>query len=452
MRRIRFGLILTLIGIGGFLATALAQEVIKLTAWTIGPDDPSITRMTNLQKAADRLNTDLEAQGADFRVELDATFDSTDWDPYLRRVLLAFQSGDAPDIVQASASLIGTWASAGFLAPLDDEIPQFEQFSDVVPALWDAVTFEGKRYGIPQDTEARPMFFNKVLLAKLGWSQEQIDSLPDRIASGEFTWDDLLATAKEAVDQGVVAAGNGYFHRPKNGPDFTMWYSAFGGQDFDPATGKLVFDREGALRYYSWLKEAVDAGVLESDRLDNSWDRFHQTITGGDDGEVLFFSGGTWNWAEWATQHVADRGGVDWLFDHFGFAPQPAWQAGGKPVTLSNPQAYMVSANSQHKDLAAQLLAYTTVPDLDAEHAVGSGHLPILTTTPSTVSNRFIKEVSYLLDFTTFVPSDADLGKWQDALFQGVSAVESGDLAPQEAVDVVVSLMQSQLGDKVDIR
>lgn len=430
---------------------AWAQETITIKAWTVGPDDPSITRMTNLQAAAEHLNADLEAEGSDVRIILEADFDSTDWTPYLRRVLLAFQSNKAPDIVQASASLIGTWAPAGFIAPLDDYVPEFSQFDDVVAPMWDAVTFEDHIYGIPQDTEARPLYYNKHLLGELGWSQEQIDGLPERISSGDYTWDDMLATAKEAVDQGVVAPGHGYFHRPVNGPDFAMWYRAFGGEVFDDASGKLVFSRDGAERYFTWLANAVADKVLPSDMLSGGadWQSVYGPFTSS---EVLFLSGGTWNWAELANDYVADKGGQEWLFDNIGFAPQPAWNKGGSPVTLSNPQAYMVSADSQNTELVMRLLAYTTVPELDGKHAVDSGHLPILTTTPATLDERFLQEVSYLLQYTTFAPIHPDYSKWQDALYLGVAAVESGDLSPDAAVDLVASQMQRQIGDQVEVR
>ncbi|MDQ3458716.1 MAG: extracellular solute-binding protein [Deinococcota bacterium] len=434
---------------GLLLGLSWAQETVTLRAWTIGPDDASITRMTNLQAAVESLNAELEAEGADVRVALDAEFDSTDWDPYLRRVLLAFQSNNAPDIVQASAALIGTWAPAGFIEPLDEYIDQFEQFDDVVNTLWNAVTYDDRIYAIPQDTEARPLYFNKTLLSELGWSDEEIESLPERIASGEFTWGDVLSTAQQAVEQGVVRPGNGFYHRPRPGPDFAMWYRSFGGEVFDEETDQLVFSRDAALRYFTWLADAVEANVLQRDRLSGDWQLYHQPVTAG---EVLFFSGGTWNWAEWVNQYVADRGGQDWLFENFGFAPQPSWEQGGTAVTLSNPQAYMVSADSNHKELAVRLLAHTTVPELDAKHAVESAHLPILTSTPETLEDRFLQEVSYLLEYSTFAPIHAQYSNWQDALYQGVSAVESGDLTPEATVDLVASQMQRQLGDQVRIQ
>jgi len=426
-----------------------AQQVVVIKVWTIGPDNPSVTRFSNVQTAAERLNVALRREGSNVQIKIEGSFDTTNWDSYLRRVLLAFQSGrDAPDIVQASAALAPTWAEGGFIVPLDEYIPRFAQFADVVPSLWESVRFKGKIWGIPQDTEARPLYFNKTLLKQLGWTDAQINDLPGRIARGEFTWDDVMNTAREAVAKGVVERGKGYYHRPVNGPDFVQWYRSFGGRDYDARTGKLVFSKEAALRYFTWLRAGVDAGVIERDRLNNDWNRFFQPVS---DGKVLFFSGGTWNWAELEQQWVNKKGGDEWLFANLGYAAHPTWRRGGRGITLSNPQAYMLSAASRNKDLAMRLLAFTTVPDLDAKHAVGSAHLPVLRTTARLIKDRFLQSVSPLLNFTGFLPPHPGLAQWQNALYRGVSAVESGQATPQQAVDLVVNELQRVLRDDVII-
>ena len=58
--------------------------------------------------------------------------------------------------------------------------------------------------------------------------------MPERIASGEYTWQDMLDTAAEAVEAGVVEPGYGWWHRPANGPDFLYYYYSFGGEVIDP--------------------------------------------------------------------------------------------------------------------------------------------------------------------------------------------------------------------------
>ena len=85
------------------------------------------------KKAAERLNKDLARDNAGVQIKVEGFFDTTNWDQYLRRVLLGFQSpADAPDIVQANGSLAATWADAGFIAPLDAYVPRYPQFTDVV--------------------------------------------------------------------------------------------------------------------------------------------------------------------------------------------------------------------------------------------------------------------------------------------------------------------------------
>jgi inositol-phosphate transport system substrate-binding protein len=190
----------------------------------------------------------------------------------------------------------------------------------------------------------------------------------------------------------------------------------------------------------------VDQGVIEKDRLNGDWNRFLGPAT---DGKVLFFSGGTWQWAEMAQIWLNNKGGEDWLFANLGYGPHPAHVKGGKAITMSNPQAYFVSARSTNKDLAVRLLAYTTVPEFDAKHAVGSAHLPVLRTTARVINDKFLKSVSYLLNYTTFAPAHPDLTKWQDAVYRGLSAVESGQVTPQQGVDLVASEMQRTIRDQV---
>ncbi len=105
---------------------AFAQEIV-LKAWIIGPDDPSVYRATNLQTAAERLNAELAQAGAPERVKVDTDFWSGPAQQYGQRVLLAFQSGDIPDIVLNGHEFIGRYATAGYIRPLDDLLAALRQ-------------------------------------------------------------------------------------------------------------------------------------------------------------------------------------------------------------------------------------------------------------------------------------------------------------------------------------
>ncbi len=413
---------------------------------------PEVGRCNNLVKAAEAANAELAARGDLRRIQVKAIQDNPDWGDYKTEFELASQAGKAPDIITSGHEHIGDWAPAGYILDLTDMLDQHPEFEDVIDSLWDSVTLDGRIYGVPQDAEARPFYFNKALLKKLGWSDAEIESLPDRVKAGEFTWEDMFDVAEEAVKKGVVAKGNGWWHRPKNGPDFLYYYYAAGGE-IRGEGGKLIFDREAALKVYRLLADAVNRGILSKTRLDGDWTGWHTGVTSG---EVLFWFGGSWNWAEWKTNYLADKGGEDWLWENVGFAPIPAMAQGtGKPTTLTHPLAYMISSQSKHPDLALLLIAKATTKELNTEYAVASGHLGILksqaTYEPYT-QDKFLSQVLPLLEYTTFVPNSPYWSTWSEAYYKGIQAVEAGDLSPEEAVDFVVEMLQNELGENVIVR
>ncbi len=426
-------------------------EVIKLTAWTIGPDEPSFYRRDNLIDAAKRLNQDLEALGSNVRVELEATFDTGDWGDYKQKFILAAQAGNAPDIILSSHLDVAPWSEAGYIIPLDDYIQEYweETYQDIIPTLWKAVEYKGKKWAVPQDTEARPMFFSKKLLRDWGWTEEQINALPQQVRAGEFTLYDMLELAKRAQDEGIIEEGNGYWTRPKKGADFYHIYFAFGGEMQDPETGKLVVVRD-ALR--KWLQFHYDSvftyKTTPEGFIGTDWKIWHETVSKAD--KVLFWNGGTWHWAEW-TQKYLD-GNEDYLWENVGFMLIPAGEPGLQPTTLSHPLVYMVTSNSKYPDLAFRIITLATTPDLNSRHAVNSAHLAILQSQinhPVYKANRFLQEVAYMVEYTNFQPNSADYGEYDRVLWTALSAVMAGDMSVDDAVAFVEEEMQAALGDKV---
>ncbi|HXF68189.1 MAG TPA: extracellular solute-binding protein [Thermoflexus sp.] len=433
------------------------KEVV-LTAWTIGPEQASHYRADNLVAAAEALNAALAAEGANIRVKVDASFDTSTWDEYRQRFLLAAQAGNAPDIILSGHEDVAPWSEAGFIIPLDDLIRKYEAqtgLKDIIPGLWRSVEYKGQRWAIPQDTEARPMYFSKALLKKLGWSEEQINALPEQIKAGQFTLHDMLRLAKEAQDKGIVQPGYGYWPRPRRGLDFYQFYMAFGGQLQDPQTGKLVLDREALLKHFQFHYDTVFTfGTTPKDFIGTEWNVWHETVSTGD--QVLFWNGGTWHWAQWLTQF--GRQEPD-LWEKIGFALIPAGEPGGKPTTLSHPLVYMVTSEKasgkKNQELAFRLIAMATTPDLNTKHAVESAHLAILTTQinhPEYVKAKFLQQTAYMVEYATYAPNHADFSAYDEVVWTALSAVMGGEMKPDQAVDMVVKELQARLGDKVIIR
>jgi inositol-phosphate transport system substrate-binding protein len=420
-------------------------EVVALTAWTIGPDAPSFHRRDNLIEAAATLNADLEAEGSNQRVQVTASFESGgQWADFKQKFTLAAEAGDAPDIILAGHEDMAPWAAAGYVIALDDLL-QRHPIDDVIDVLWNAMELQGVTYAVPQDTEARPMYYRKDLLAELGWSQADIDSLPDRVRNGEWTMADLVATAQEAIEAGVIEEGKGWYHRPTRGNDHYMFYQLYGGRMQDEASGKLVITRGALEQFFQLHFDAVNTWKITPENfLGSDFRQWHETVTSG---QVLFYNAGTWTWKDWqATYDVTE----DELWENVGFTLVPAAEPGGEATTLSHPLVYMVTSNSEQPELAYRLIQHATTPELNSRHAVESAHLAILTTQgndPTYAEDEFLLETSYMVDHTKFIPNHPKFGTYDEVLFRFLSAVQAAEFQPAAATEAAITELQAQLGE-----
>src|SRR5437867_739157 len=282
------------------------------------------------------------------------------------------------------------------------DAPSYYRRDNLISA---AMKLKGKTYGVPQDTEARPMYYRKDLLAKMGWSKDKIDGLPEAVMKGEWAWPDFVATAKDAIAKGVVGPGKGWYSRPSKGADIYMFYYQNGGEMQDTATAKLVIVKDALQKHFQVHADAVrnDKIMTQPNYGMEAGKEWHPTVT---DGKVLFYNAGSWTWKDWqATYKVPEQS----LWDNVGFMLIPAAKRRGKPVTVSHPLAYAVTSNAKDKDLAFRLIANATTPDLNSKHSVTSAHLAVLTTQkddPTYKQDKFLLATQYMLDYTKFIPKD----------------------------------------------
>ncbi len=439
-----------------------AQEEVTITVRAFAVPPHEDWRCNGFAEVLDEVNAALEAEGDSRQVVLELICDNPGWDSYKTEFTLASDAGEAPDIWVAGHEDIGTHSQSGNIIPLTDLIMDadgnylYPEFEDVIPNLWNSAGYAGDIWAIPQDAEARPLYFSKTLLSELGWSAEDIDALPAQIQAGEFTWDDMIATAQEAIAAGVVDEGHGIWHRPTNGPDFLYYYYGFGGE-LEAEDGSLYFDTEPALKVYQLFNTLTqETGVTREDMLGTlEWSEWHATMAEGTN--VLFSPGGTWNFGNWAANyHPSTQDDPwQWLFDNIGYALVPAFEAGSDPITLTHPLVYTVSSSSEYPDLAVRLIAAVTTPEINTLHAVESAHLGVLKSQADYApyaDDFFLSDVLYMLDYTTYISNSPFFTNWSNAYYTGIQAVEAGDLSPEEAVEFVAEMMSNEIGDGVTIR
>ena len=431
------------------LAVPVHADEVTLKLWSRA-DRSGPLRAANINDAARAVNDMLKAAGSETTIALELIENNAKgFDADALDIMKAFAVDEGPDIFVAAHEWLGAFAEEGYVYNLESFIeanPNF--FDDIIPALWDSVSYKGARVGVPQDSEVRMFFLNNDILRAMGKDQAFIDALPGQVLAGEFTMYDMADLAAEAVSSG--AAEFGLLHRPNVGPDFQMAMASFGLDLYNDETAQLQLSKKALSDFYNWLKYSVDKGAIPRDITTWAWDSVHEGFRGG---KALSKFHGIWNVpAQMESFGVSTE---EEYFNKVTWIHAPAGEKGGKPSNLSHPIVYAVSAKSEHPELAAWLVALASQHVPNTEHAITTGHTPI--NYGQAAMSRFVEDGwalragTPMLDYATFMPNHPEIGRYNAMIFQGIQAVETGEMDPEEAVEFVVEEMEVELAEYVDI-
>ncbi|MCF6476011.1 extracellular solute-binding protein [Nonomuraea sp. MG754425] len=95
-----------------------------------------------------------------------------DDEQYKTKVALDLKSRTGADVIDLDGIWVGEFAQAGYIKPLTDvggaTVGQWEGWAQIPEAVQGLGIFDGKKYGLPQGTDGRVLFYNKTLFAKAG--------------------------------------------------------------------------------------------------------------------------------------------------------------------------------------------------------------------------------------------------------------------------------------------
>lgn len=435
---------------GALLGTAPGLsfgEEITLKLWSRA-DRSGPLRGGNIVRAADLLNKQFAAAGSDTRIKIDVHENNAKgFDDDALDLFKAFAADKGPDLYVAAHEWIGAFAEEGYAWNLEEHIAQYpEYYSDIIPVLWESTKHKGVRYAIPQDSEIRMFFYNKEMLRKIGKSEEFIESLPAMVEKGEFTMMDLSKLAKEVVDAG--AAEYGIVHRPNVGPDFLMSMASFGFDAYDEESGKLQASRSALRNFLEWIQWNAENGVTPKNNTAMSWDTVNSLLP---EGKAFIKHHGIWD----VPRQIKLGGWEDNEQDYFskvGWLHSPAADKGGKPANLSHPIVYVVNPRSEHKELAALLIAIASQHYFNTEHAVTTAHTGInygQASMPDYQAAWSLRAGTPMLKFSTFMPNHTQIGPFNAIIYKGIQGVETGRISAEEAVDFIMEELEAELGENV---
>ncbi len=474
---------------------------VKYSVWS-GGDPNSVMRVYGIVEAAERIMEIWKKNGIDVKIKIETRYEQKP-DAVYQEYISKWTLNQAPDIMANGYVYIASLADEGYILDLTDWLNKYSSFKNSFYAsVMDAMKYKGRIYGIPQDTEARPIYISKKVAACAGID---LTGLADKVKNGEVTWADLYNMAKTAKEKGCAEWG--LIHRKGSAhPDLIQFIYAFGGKLYDENTGKLVLDKEAVYKWFATEKAFVDAGLLPSDMMSWDWGKqIHPTVVNG---KTFAFIGGVWHWTEWQTKAYyhdpntgEDRGlKPEEVKEFFYYTLFPAGEKGKNPVTLSQPFAWVINSKAgyqnpkydQLKDLYQKLAFLLVVkasdPDIIAIHSIISSHLPvteeasnllgdndwinklknlevlkseevknaikdIIEKTVNPINIEFLRNTTYMLQYTHFTPKHPQYPKLADLFADAIDKVLRGQMTPEEAVNYLVEKINADpdLKDAVEI-
>ena len=238
LKRFSLAVAVTAAALTGLAMPAAAQEQIELefTVWNYSID----TIQDNIRKF-EELNPGVTVKLTDYA-----------WPDYHDTMVLRFRN-NPPDIVYSGEDWLPEWASAGWLAPLEEIFPEVGQYRErTAPYAVNDMTYNDTLYGLSYYADLITFQYNKTLLDKNG------------IATPN-TWEDVRAAAEALRDAGIEKPI--LYEYDQNLPNF---YSAFlaqvygrGGRMFDDELNPVFNDPDSeAFKHLQWLQDANRDGLM----------------------------------------------------------------------------------------------------------------------------------------------------------------------------------------------
>lgn len=213
-------------------ATGAAQTELTFSVWNY-----------SLDIVQDNIET-FEEENPD----IDVTLNDYTWPDYHDTMVLRFTGGNAPDVLYAGQDWLPGWASAGWLAPLDETCPDLVSYAEeAADFAVNDMTYQGSLYGLPYYADTISFLYNEAVLDEHGIDVPR-------------TWDEVLDASLQLQEAGM--AHPFVYEYDQELPNF---FDAFvaqvygrGGDLFDEDLTATFDDPEGEVAaHLQWLQDAV---------------------------------------------------------------------------------------------------------------------------------------------------------------------------------------------------
>jgi multiple sugar transport system substrate-binding protein len=348
-----------------------------------------------------------------------------------QKLLISIASKTPPDAAYFDRFLIGSYAGEDALTDLTEKAKKDKiSASDYYPFAWEEAHYNGKMYGMPLDTDARMIFYNKDLFKSAGLDPE---NPPKTIAQLD------AAAEKLTVIKGNKIERMGFIPWLSQGVLYS-WGWSFGGQFYDPKSNKVTTNDPKIVQALTWMNTYADKYGIEniSGFIDSTGaDALDPFITG----QIAMIAGTNSNISRY-TKFKPDL--------NYGVFPFPN-PSGEKFTTWSGGHALIIPKGAKNEDAAWEFVKYFTGPEgqLTFNKAIsGLAVSPKLNDTLGYKNDPIVSKFLNLLPVSNYRPVLPIGSMMWDELLKTPDQVARKAGTPQAILDKLTNDLNTELTKK----
>ncbi len=397
---------------------------------------------------------EMEAAGTPVNVTFEGR--GVDDEDYKSQLALDIGAGEGPDVFSMDGIWVGEFATAEYIMPLADivgpEVEEWDGWAQINEAIQANGMFDGARYGVPQGSDGRVIYFNKELFEQAGLPADWQPATMEEVLEAARALKEALPDVIPIQLNGGVAMGEATTMQGA-----LPLLAAAGAPVYDETTGLWTGatpEMIEMLGTYATIYGDEALGDVEMQLLQDGRDA---SFEGFANGEIGMLIEGDYLWRsvinpETGNFPMATRD------EAVGWAMIPAYEAGGAlggfdGASMSGGGVWAIGANTEHAAEAWAMLVFMNSAEQVTAGLSGQARITarddvnaeVLTGDP--LLSYMAEEI---LPVTHYRPALAEYPTVSIALQEAVEAVVSGASPEDAAADYQAALEEIVGADAVN--
>lgn len=327
------------------------------------------------------------------------------WEEATSKLMSLIQANETPDVIMTGSRNLRQFAEMGVIEQLDQYMTD-EFKAGRVDSVLNTANIDGKQYGIPLAFSSRALYYRT-----------------DLVQTPPKTWDELVATAKQVQEQNPSIKGFGLATDSTAVADLLNFFYQNGGRMVDDQ-GNYTLNSEENVKTLEFLTKMYKEDQITPNPVDT---KRSDLATMFKNGQIAMFISGPWESATLG-EYGADS------TTPYGVALLPA---GSQMAETLVTDSYSISANSENKELAWDLIEFLGKYEYQNAYDEKIGFFPILKEEESAerYTTEFMKPFSEMIQYGVAEPQVPVWDTFEDALLNAVKKCMMGEATAKEALD-----------------